>query len=352
MLLLGSILALIVSFYLLAQVSDKYFIESLDRIARKLKMSHDMAGATLMAIGSSAPELFVAIIALVKPGDHAEIGIGTIVGSAVFNVLAIIGAVAIVKRSFLAWQPILRDLIFYCMALIILILTFYDGVIEIWEAAIYVLFYGGYIWAVIGWRKLFPYEDMDEATGVDYDATSESGGGLWEKVFKPFDFVVDKLFPPIKYYYSVFIISIVFIALLSWVLVESAIVISEILRVPKVIIALTVLAIGTSVPDMISSVIVAKQGRGGMALSNAVGSNIFDILIGLGLPWFFWILIKDQTVPVVTNDLFVSVVFLFGSVLVILVILLINNWVIGRKSGLILIGLYLIFLIRELSRVI
>ena len=106
MLLLGSIVALVVSFYLLAQVSDKYFIESLDRIAHKLNMSHDMAGATLMAVGSSAPELFVAVIALVKPGDHGAIGIGTIVGSAVFNILGIIGAVAVVRRSVLAWQPV------------------------------------------------------------------------------------------------------------------------------------------------------------------------------------------------------------------------------------------------------
>ncbi len=351
MLLLASIFALIVSFYLLAQVSDKYFIESLDRIANRFNMSHDMAGATLMAIGSSAPELFVALIALIKPGDHSEIGIGTIVGSAVFNILAIIGAVAVVRKSLLAWQPVLRDILFYSLSIIALIVVFYDGVIFIWEAAILVVLYAGYIFAVIGWRKVFPYEDIDEATGVDYDAGGVDAG-RWEKIFKPFDYVVDKLFPPIKYYYAVFFISIAFIAGLSWVLVESAVVISEILNVPKVIIALTVLAIGTSVPDMISSVIVAKQGRGGMALSNAVGSNIFDILIGLGLPWLIMIVATGQTIPVVTDDLFVSVILLFSSVLIILAILLINNWTIGRKAGIFLLGLYLFFLIRELSRVI
>lgn len=350
MLLLGSIIALIVSFYLLAQVSDKYFIESLDRIAKQLNMSHDMAGATLMAIGSSAPELFVAIIALLKPGDHQDIGIGTIVGSAVFNILAIIGAVAVVKKSYLAWQPVLRDLIFYCISIIALIIVFYDGTIQLLEAFIFVVIYGGYLYAVAGWKKIFPYEDVDELTGVELKA--ETAPSTWEKVFKPLDVAVDKVFPPIKYYYWVFVISIILIALLSWALVESAVVISELLRVPKVIIALTVLAIGTSVPDMISSVIVAKQGRGGMALSNAIGSNIFDILIGLGLPWTIIIIARDVTVPVVTDDLFVSVVLLFASVLTILVILLINNWSIGRRAGIFLLALYLFFLIRELSRVI
>jgi Ca2+/Na+ antiporter len=225
----------------------------------------------------------------------------------------------------------------------VLIFTFYDHKIELYEAFIFVGMYGLYIYAVINWRKIFPYEDIDEVTGVDYDEGIEPAGN-WEKVFKPIDFVVDKLFPPIKYYYSVFFISILFIAGLSWVLVESAIVISEVLEIPKVIIALTVLAVGTSVPDMISSVIVAKQGRGGMALSNAVGSNIFDILIGLGLPWAIIIIVRNSTVSVVTDDLFVSVILLFASVLVILVILVINNWTIGKKAGIFLVSLYLVFL--------
>ena len=78
---------MLISFYLLARVCDEYFVESLDKIAKKLKMSSDAAGATLMAVGSSAPELFVAAIALLKPGDHAALGMGTIVGSALFNIL-------------------------------------------------------------------------------------------------------------------------------------------------------------------------------------------------------------------------------------------------------------------------
>jgi len=118
------------------------------------------------------------------------------------------------------------------------------------------------------------------------------------------------------------------------------------------ILAITGLAVGTSVPDMISSVIVAKQGRGGMALSNAVGSNIFDILIGLGLPWSIIIIVRNATVPVVTGELFVSVIWLFASVIIILALLVINNWSIGRKAGIFLISLYLIFLLWELSRVI
>jgi len=346
MLLLGSIVALVVSFYLLAQVSDKYFIESLDKIAHRFNMSHDMAGATLMAIGSSAPELFVAIIALVKPGDHGEIGIGTIVGSAVFNILGIIGAVAVVRKSVLAWQPVLRDLIFYSISIITLIVVFYDSQIELYEGAILIFIYGFYLLAVSRWRKWFPYEELDTIEEEE-EGEGEEEAPVWEKVFRPFDYAIDKLFPPIRYYYGVFFISIIVIALLSWVLVESAVIISEMLNIPKVVIALTVLAIGTSVPDLMSSVIVAKQGRGGMALSNAVGSNIFDILICLGLPWLLIISFSKTPLPVKTDDLFVSVILLFSSVLIILALLVINNWSIGKKAGIFLLLLYLAYVIRE-----
>lgn len=350
MLLIGSILALVVSFYLLAQVSDKYFIDSLDKIGKQFNMSHDMAGATLMAVGSSAPELFVAIIALIKPGGHEEIGIGTIVGSALFNILMIIGAAAFVKKSFLSWQPVTRDMVFYGISIIMLIIAFYDGKIVMFEAAIFVIFYGIYLVAVAKWRKIFPYEDLDESSGVDYDTGVDNS--KWERFFKPFDLIVDFFFPPIRYYYMVFFISIIFIALLSWILVESAVVISHILQVPEVVIALTVLAVGTSVPDMISSVIVAKQGRGGMAFSNAVGSNIFDIAIGLGLPWLVIMAIRSETIPVIRENLIVSVIFLFASVLAIIIILIINKWSIAKKSGIVLMSLYLVYIIYEIIKAI
>lgn len=106
-----SIIVLLLSFYLLAVVCDRYFINSLDAISEKLKINSDVAGATLMAIGTSAPELCVSFIALFKP-ENESLGAGTIVGSALFNILVIIGASAMVKKAFIAWQPVIRDVIF------------------------------------------------------------------------------------------------------------------------------------------------------------------------------------------------------------------------------------------------
>lgn len=84
-----ALLGIVVACYLLSIVCDRYFVNSLDEIAQRRKLSDDVAGATLMAIGSSAPEFFTALIALFH-GGKVGLGAGTIIGSAIFNILVII----------------------------------------------------------------------------------------------------------------------------------------------------------------------------------------------------------------------------------------------------------------------
>ncbi|MCD4745237.1 MAG: hypothetical protein K8R58_02955, partial [Bacteroidales bacterium] len=245
MALLGYTLLLLISFYLLAFISNKYFISSLVEIAKKLKMSSDAAGATLMAAGSSAPELFIVIIAILKKGSHAEIGIGTIVGSALFNILVIVGSIAIVRKAVLIWKPVLRDLIFYSISVILLLFAFWDNQIDVFEAFIFILFYVIYIITIVKWKKISPDSDTDDLKHFENNTNTKY---KWKIIVKPIDYIFDKLFPLSHQYYLVFFISIVLIAGLCWILVYSAIEISGILHIPEVIIALVVLAIGTSVP--------------------------------------------------------------------------------------------------------
>ena len=105
------------------------------------------------------------------------------------------------------------------------------------------------------------------------------------------------------------------------------------------------LAAGTSVPDLIGSIVVAKQGRGDMAVSNAVGSNIFDILFGLGMPWVLVILIKGKDVEVESDNLNSSVALLFASVITLLFILISRKWHLKKFSGLVLIAFYAAYLV-------
>lgn len=110
-------------FYSLALVCERYFMPSLEEFSQRLGLSEDVAGATLMSAGSSAPELFTAILGVfVAKGD---VGTGAIVGSAVFNILFVIGLCAFVTTSTaqLNWWPVLRDSVFYTFTVLVLIVV-------------------------------------------------------------------------------------------------------------------------------------------------------------------------------------------------------------------------------------
>ena len=101
-----------------------------------------------------------------------------------------------------------------------------------------------------------------------------------------------------KWCYFSFIMSIGWIGFYSWLMVLWAETIGNTVGIPAVIMGLTVLAAGTSVPDLLSSVIVARRGSGDMAVSSSIGSNIFDILVGLPVPWLLFSAIEGKSVAV------------------------------------------------------
>lgn len=345
-------LAILISFYMLAQVTDAYFIPALERISEKNNIPSDVAGTTLMAMGSSAPELFIAMIAIFRPGGHEAIGIGTIVGSALFNILVIIGAAALARKATLSWQPVLRDVLFYLIGVGLLWYVFYNNNISVVEASVMILLYVFYIFAVMRWKRWFPYKDDAETLPPQIDVEKVKKYKVLRFFLIPFDALLHLTFPGIRKHWGVFVISIGWISVLSWVLVESAIHVSYALNVPEAIIALTVLAIGTSVPDLISSYIVAKNGKGGMAISNAIGSNIFDVLVGLGLPWLIALVFFGRTIDVDAANLVYSVMLLFGSVIIVFLLLALRRWKINRPTGIVLIAIYAAYLLWQIYGVL
>jgi len=336
------ILALLACFVFLARVVDLFFISSLDKISKDLRLSSDAAGATLMAVGSSAPELFVALFAVLKPGEHQAIGIGSIVGSAIFNLLVIVGAAALVRKATLIKQPVIRDLIFYGSSVALLVYFIWDGKLTLTEAIIFLAVYVLYVFAVIYWKKWFPYQDRAFESEDEPECDKKGIIGMFDKM-------LCVIFPNPKNYYIVFFLSILIIAGLSWVLVELAVVISEDLGIPEAIIALTVLAIGTSIPDLFSSLIVARQGRGEMAVSNAIGSNIFDILVGLGLPFIIVMSISGGVIDA-GGDLMSSTLILSGSVLLLIILLVTLRWKVGKFAGIVLLAAYIFYVTYEIIK--
>lgn len=332
------------SFVVLARVCTKYFVTSLDIIAKRWGLSSEAAGATLMAVGSSLPEFFITIFALVKPGNHGSIGVGTIVGSAVYNILVIVGLAVLVRGGRVLRQPILRDTLFYVVTIALLVVSFWDGQITKLEALCFVVVYVCYVIAVINWQKWLKYSDNP------LDIVKNEVKKLDRlKPFNSITRVIDKLlsftFFNDQHFVLVFFTSLIWIGVISWVLVENAIAIAAVLGVSEVVISLTVLAIGTSIPDTIAGVIVAREGRVDMAISNAIGSNVFNVSFALGIPWLIMFALGTKTILVSTESLYSSFVLLFGSVCLVLFLFLIKKWQLGKWSGVFLIAVYILYLL-------
>ncbi|KAG3260492.1 sodium/potassium/calcium exchanger 4 isoform X3 [Ictidomys tridecemlineatus] len=139
------ILGALYMFYALAIVCDDFFVPSLEKICEKLHLSEDVAGATFMAAGSSTPELFASVIGVFI--THGDVGVGTIVGSAVFNILCIIGVCGLFAGQVvrLTWWAVCRDSVYYTLSVIVLIAFIYDEEIVWWEGLVLIVLYGFYI---------------------------------------------------------------------------------------------------------------------------------------------------------------------------------------------------------------
>jgi hypothetical protein len=128
----GLVLHLVATLYVflgIAIVCDDFFVEALERISSALKLSDDVAGATFMAAGSSAPELAVAVVSTLLASEPGDEGLGTIVGSAVFNIMVIVGVTAIFAGQVLdiTPYPFARDCCFYTLSIAMLVAFVYDG---------------------------------------------------------------------------------------------------------------------------------------------------------------------------------------------------------------------------------
>ena len=388
----------------LAVVCDDYFVPSLEQITKKLNMDSDVAGATFMAAGSSAPELFTSVIGVFI--TESDIGLGTIVGSAVFNILFIVAICGLFAGSVLRLTPwpLLRDCTCYLLSIAALIAVSYDKKVYWYEAVVLVIMYLLYVVIMYfntrleGWFERLTRINNAETRGeTDIEVTvrgsdeeqslkrGDDGDGedksnpsgaadevkiIDQSAESPFSmpqgFVARVLWIlalPVaclfyvtipdcrsakweKWYPVSFFVSVVWIALLSYVLVWMVAIMGFTLGIPDVIMGLTFLAAGSSVPDGISSLIVARQGDGDMAVSNTVGSNVFDILLCLGLPWLLKTTAVDLGgyVVVLSGSIIYTSISLFGTVFVTIFLVMVSKWYLNRLVGMVFLIIYLVFI--------
>jgi len=112
---------------------------------------------------------------------------------------------------------------------------------------------------------------------------------------------------------------------------------------------ITFIAAGTSIPDLLTSVIVARQGHGDMAVSSSIGSNIFDILIGLPLPWLLWCIFNSGGLLVKSGgNILQSILVLFGMLALVFLSILHSKWVLTKRLGYSMFLFYILFVTQDL----
>ena len=355
---LSSLALILASVLILAVITERFFIPSLDAISTRLKLSDEVAGASLMAMGSSAPELAIALMALFSGGgEHSDVGIGAIVGSAVFNILVITGVSAVVAGGLhIHVYSVRRDIFYYLVSIGYLALVFFDGHVSLIEAILglvgycfYLVFLALFRLALTRFNKIEAEEPADVASASEAGDQKSPAIAAWHRFEAVVDAVLQRLIgAPDKNIVWAFVASIALIIGLSYFLVEATIVFSAGIGIPPVIVALTLLAAGTSAPDLIASVDVAREGRGGMAVANAIGSNTFDLLIGLALPWTVALVFQGLGgIHVGTEDLWISIGILVATTLILFVFLETKR-VLSRREGWILLLLYAVFVLYTL----
>lgn len=382
-----ALVVILLAFYVMTEIVDRHFIKSLDNIAEWMKLPPSVAGATLLALGTSAPEISTALFALFLEGANPATGVGTIVGSAIFQMLVVIGFAAVVKTSYLNWRPVMRDSLFYAFSVGLLILFVRDNKFTLTEGIIFVSSYFLYLFVLFLWTKYVNEEASQPSNGfeipngsariefegaaqhtdaprpieaIETDMEDETARNPFKILQKslgyPVEFIMNLIPDPEekpKWTIPVFLLSLVIIAYASYWLVIAAEALAGEMGIPPAIIALTILAGGSSIPEMISSAIVSKQGRGDMAIANAIGSNIFDILMSLGLPVLLFIAIKGEPL----NDLggtniTSSIILLFITLIVVVLLLFIQKFKANRPFGIFLMILYVAYVIAAYTGVI
>lgn len=228
-------------------------------VAEKMKMPQIVIGLTIVAMGTSMPEFCVSLVSALK--GTTDLAVGNIVGSNIFNTLLIVGVSAWVAPMTILKSTVRKDIPFALFASIILFIMCLDGNISRLDAGIlFVLF------------LVFMYVTLKGAKTKDDDTTAKT------------DSIEDNKKPMATWLSIVWII--VGLACLiggSNLFVEGATKVAEHIGVSEAVIGLTIVAGGTSLPELATSVVSVRKGNSGIAIGNVLGSNVFNILAILGV---------------------------------------------------------------------
>ena len=231
-------------------------------LARKMKMSEMIIGLTIVAAGTSAPELFSSLVSALK--DKPDMAVGNVLGSNIFNAMLIVGCAAMVAPMTITKSTVRKDIPFAVFASMLLMALCADGFDSIELKGKMISRIDG-ILLLIGFIVFMAYT-LRGAKGPDAPeaATSSAEMKAWKSVL----YVV---------------LGLAGLVIGSNLFVDSASSVASSLGVSDGVIGLTIVAGGTSLPELATSVVAARKGQSAMAIGNVIGSNVFNILFILSL---------------------------------------------------------------------
>ena len=244
-----SILYLLIGTVLL-YFGAEWMIKSSVHIASKLNISRFVIGLTIVAFGTSLPELGVSLKAALF--NKSGIAVGNIIGSNIANVLLVLGISSMVNPILIPFSKIKKDILIYLIVCVLLIFLLWDGILERWEG---VLLFTGIIF----------YTVNSFITGKSHDEDFEDSVSTWNRII-------------------IFLIIGIFLLYIgSEVFIKGAVDFAKIIGVNDLIIGMSVVALGTSLPELVTSVFAAVKKEHSISIGNIIGSNLFNILSVLGL---------------------------------------------------------------------
>lgn len=300
-----TIIMLLVGFFLLVKGAD-LFVEGASDLATKLKVPAIVIGLTIVAFGTSAPEAAVSITSAL---DHSNaLAISNVVGSNIFNLLAVIGITSVIYKIKLDYTILKQDYLFLVISSVLFLVFVLTGrIVSSLEGLLFLVIIISYIAVII-----YKLRRKDDKMPVGVVHLSNLSIILY------------------------IIVGLVFIIYGSDVVVASAKDIALSLGMSETLVGLTIVSIGTSLPELITSVTAAYHKNTDLALGNVLGSCIFNILFIIGITTFI--------TPIATTSVMITDVIIMLACVIITYILAYDKYDFNRKDGIILVVLFIIYM--------
>lgn len=314
--------ALFVSFFAV-YYGAIYVIEGSAGMARKFKIPSLIIALTIVAFGTSVPEIFIAIVSYFK--GVAQVSVGNLLGSSFLDITLVLGVVALIRPIHIKVDFLRKEFPFVIVAGLLIFLLASDGTLQWGDGIILLIMFSIYIYYTLIVELL-------------EQKVKPSEGRLQEEEMKKLNILANE-----SYRTSVFYLigGLVILAVGVYWMVESAVSLASHFNVPAFIIGITIISLGTVMPELITGIIASIKGEEEIEVGNALGSFIFNLMFIFG---FLTLLVQKIDIPL--NLLYFEIPLML-AVCVLLIPLMRRNFVLGRLEGALLILIYAIYLSKQ-----